>query len=250
MTIITHLGVGEAFDPTKSNNSHLIETSKTTLLLDCGYQIPRQIWKYNNDSNFVDYIYISHLHADHYFGLSPLLMWMAEEQRTKPLTIFIGPENTKPLKDVLEYGYFGITKKLAFPLEFLELNEQKTYENEKFFLQIAKTKHSVKNYAVSVEIDNKKISYSGDGMVTKESEKLYDKSDVLIHECYTVEKQLSGHTNLKALIEMIQQIEIKNLVLTHLQREERSKIQKEITKALHKSSTTILMPEPLQQTKL
>lgn len=250
MTTITHLGVGEAFDPTQSNNSHLIEHANTTFLLDCGYQIPKQIWKYNQDSNLIDYIYISHLHADHYFGLSPLLMWMAEEQRTKPLTIFIGPDNTKQLTDILEYGYLGITKKLDFHLEIVELSEQKTFETETFLLEIAKTQHSVQNHALSIQIDGKKICYSGDGMYTKNSEKLYNQSDVLIHECYTLEKELSGHTNLKALLKMIKQIEIKDLVLTHLQRKEKLKIQKEITKALHKNLTNISIPEPLQQTKL
>ncbi|MEF9476067.1 MAG: hypothetical protein L0958_05190 [Candidatus Mariimomonas ferrooxydans] len=62
---IVFLGVGEAFDETVPNNSHVV-LSDTTILLDCGYSVPAQLWKYNANPSFLDAIYISHRHADHY----------------------------------------------------------------------------------------------------------------------------------------------------------------------------------------
>jgi len=85
---VIFLGTGEAFDENYLNNSSLVITGKTKLLLDCGMTTPYQLWKYNNDQNLLDAVYISHSHADHYFGLPALLVRMWEEKRKKPITVF------------------------------------------------------------------------------------------------------------------------------------------------------------------
>ena len=84
---VIFLGVGEAFDENNPNNSHLVLSGKTSLLLDCGFVVPYQLWKYNNDQSFLDGVYITHPHADHYFGLPALLVRMSEEKRTRQFTI-------------------------------------------------------------------------------------------------------------------------------------------------------------------
>ncbi|HEC89249.1 MAG TPA: hypothetical protein ENI44_01550, partial [Thermoplasmatales archaeon] len=66
-------------------------------------RISNQIWKYCPDVSFIDSIYISHLHADHCFGLPPLIVRMREEKRKKPLTI-ISMKNEK-LKQIRKNGY-------------------------------------------------------------------------------------------------------------------------------------------------
>ncbi|MCX6722879.1 MAG: MBL fold metallo-hydrolase [Candidatus Staskawiczbacteria bacterium] len=97
---IIFLGVGEAFDENLPNNSQLIITDKTKLLLDCGFTVPPQLWKYNPDYNFLDAIYISHQHADHYFGLPAILLRMWEGGREKDLLLFV-PKNSKILLKIL-----------------------------------------------------------------------------------------------------------------------------------------------------
>ncbi len=39
---IIFLGVGEAFDENLPNNSQLVMSGKTNLLLDCGFTVPQQ----------------------------------------------------------------------------------------------------------------------------------------------------------------------------------------------------------------
>lgn len=69
---VIFLGVGEAFDAALPNNCHLI-LSETTLLLNCGFSAVQQVWQYNGEADFLDAVFISHLHGDHCFGLpSPL----------------------------------------------------------------------------------------------------------------------------------------------------------------------------------
>ncbi|MBU1973994.1 MAG: ribonuclease Z, partial [Nanoarchaeota archaeon] len=122
---VVFLGVGEAFDENNPNNAHLI-LSKTKLLLDCGYSVPVQLWKYNSNQSFLDAVYISHRHADHYFGICPLLTRMWEEKRSKPLTIICQKGLKKVIIKLLEIGYPGFPKKFKFKINFIEVKSGQT----------------------------------------------------------------------------------------------------------------------------
>ena len=90
---ITFLGTGEAYSEKRNNVSIIIE-AKQNLLLDCGFTTPYALGRYNKETDFIDYIFISHFHGDHVSGLPLLCMKWRQEKRTKPLTI-IGPKNIK-----------------------------------------------------------------------------------------------------------------------------------------------------------
>jgi ribonuclease Z len=117
---IVFLGVGEAFDENFPNNSHLVLSGKTNLLLDCGYSAVAQVWKYNNDQNFLDAVYVSHQHADHYFGLPALLVRMWEEKRTKPLAIISQEGFEDVFLKVMEFSYPGFFARFNFKTDFIK----------------------------------------------------------------------------------------------------------------------------------
>ena len=116
---IVFLGVGEAFDENFPNNSHLLSSEKTNLLVDCGYTVPPQLWKFNPDPNFLDAIYISHQHADHFFGLPAVLMRMWEDGRKRDLTII----GQKGLQDFMDYAYKGFLEKFKYKINLVESKE-------------------------------------------------------------------------------------------------------------------------------
>ena len=58
----------------------------------------------------VDFVLISHLHGDHYFGLVGLLSTMHMMGRTRPIEIF-GP---KGLKEIVEVQLHAAGSRLAF----------------------------------------------------------------------------------------------------------------------------------------
>src|SRR5712692_6482064 len=111
---VIFLGVGEAFDENLVNNSHIIH-SETKLLLDCGYAIPRHLWKHYPDKDFIDAIYLTHAHADHYLGTPILLARMWEDRREKPLKIISQAGICKDLPVIMEYAYRGLYEMLPFP---------------------------------------------------------------------------------------------------------------------------------------
>ncbi|MBD3164180.1 MBL fold metallo-hydrolase [Candidatus Woesearchaeota archaeon] len=242
---IIFLGTGEAFDETLPNNSHLI-ISETRLLLDCGYSMPAQLWKYNPDPSFLDAIYISHGHADHYFGLPALLGRMWEEKRTKPIIIICREQIKKDIEKMLELGYAGIRQKFEFSLDFITAEKGKKVKLNELGLSFAPTIHSKPNLAVSIDDSKSKICYSGDGKYTKEAEQMYKGSDLLIHEAYSLEPEKPGHGSIYNLIEMAKKAKIKCLALTHLQRslrKQKNRLKKIITKK-------IIVPQPMQEYSL
>ena len=243
---VIFLGVGEACDEDVPNNSHLI-VSDTVLLLDCGYSVPGQLWKYNPDHAFLDAIYISHRHADHYFGIPALLVRMWEEKRTKPLT-FICPGGLKEvIGELIEYGYKTLTDKFEFEIYFKEAEKRQSIMFNELNLKFAPTIHSVENFAIKVSDGRNTVCFSGDGMFNGETEKLYRDSDLVIHESYSLDQRIPGHACITDLLHMAQRNHIKCLALTHLQRDLRKHEIGHIEHKISQKKLKIIIPEPFEE---
>lgn len=244
---VIFLGVGEAFDENNPNNSHLI-LSDTKLLLDCGYSVPPQVWKYNPDPSFLDAIYISHRHADHYFGIPPLLVRMGEDNRKKPLLIICQKELKKLILELMEYGYLGTSKKAEFNVNFLEVEENKIYNLNELELSFAKTNHPKSNYAIRINDKKNTVCYSGDGFLEEENEKLYKNSDLLIQETYMYSDEIEKeHGTMKDSIEMAKRNSIKCLAFTHINRNIRKNNLEDIKKKISKENLKIIIPKPMDE---
>jgi ribonuclease BN (tRNA processing enzyme) len=184
---VSVVGCGEAFDNHLPNTSMLVEAESGRLLLDCGYNVPQRIWEMAPDPNSIDLVYLSHPHADHYFGMAPLLVRMWEDKRTAPLTIVSQKPLLEDLQRLLEFGYRGIAARFAFPIEYLEAHPEMPIEWRDWTMRFAPTRHSVTNLAIRLEHGASSVSYSGDGLYTPESAKLYEGVGLLIHEAYDFE---------------------------------------------------------------
>jgi len=242
---IVFLGVGEACDEYQPNNSHLV-ISGTILLLDCGYSTPPQLWRYNPDPSFLDAIYISHSHADHYFGIPPLFVRLWEERRTKPLTIICQKGLKRVIEELIEYGYKGLYERLTFPLKFLEVEEGGVYKFNELTLEFAPTGHAVKNLAIRVSDGKGIVCFSGDGKCNAETERLYRDADLVIHEAYLLEGHHPNHGTIMDLIEMARRNNIGCLALTHMQRDLRRDIER-VRQVMEKEDINIIIPEPLKE---
>jgi ribonuclease Z len=83
-------------------------------LIDCGEGTQQQMLRFDIKSSRIDYIFISHLHGDHYLGLVGLLSSLHLNGRKKPITLF-GPAHLKEIID-LQFQYSETT--LHFDLIF------------------------------------------------------------------------------------------------------------------------------------
>jgi len=239
---ITVLGCGEAFDDRLPNNAYLLRDSRV-LLLDCGYNIPNRLWHAEPDPAAVDLIWISHAHADHYFGLPAVLGRMWEQNRTKPLTIMSQPHVLKSIPELMEAAYRGMAARFAFPIDYAEARPDAKIEWHGLTFAFAPTRHSVTNLAVRISLGEKAVCYSGDGAITGEARHLYNGADLLIHEAYSFE-QLPVHADIENVIATARQQRVKRVALTHIQRDLRRDIARVQEAAQQATDIDVIIPEP------
>jgi len=244
---VVFLGVGEAFDENLVNNSHII-WSETKLLLDCGYAIPRHLWRHYPDKDFLDAMYLTHPHADHYLGTPVLWARLWEEQREKPLKVIAQTAICRDLPTLMEYAYRGLLERFPFPIEYVEVNAGDRITVNELTLTFAASQHSAPNLAVRVESGGRSVCYSGDGMFSDATKELYRGADLLIHEAFAFEQVVPAHAGIKEVIRMAEEVGVRALALTHLNRELR-KAKAMVLEYIQKLNpgVRVLLPEPLEE---
>jgi len=127
---VTILGSSSATPVFNRNPSaQLLNCNEKFYLIDCGEGTQQQLIKYNLKAARIDYIFISHLHGDHYFGLIGLLSSLHLNGRIKPIQIF-GPP---PLLEILELQFRYSDTVLRYPIEFFPIDSSESkqiFENQ------------------------------------------------------------------------------------------------------------------------
>jgi ribonuclease Z len=128
--------------------AQLVSLEGTDILIDCGEGTQMQMQKFKWSTKNVDYILISHLHGDHFFGLFGLISTMCLLGRQKSLTIF-APSGLKAvmLQSLqLENGQY------TFPIEWCELNRgiHVLVETNQYKIESFSTKHTQQSFGFIV----------------------------------------------------------------------------------------------------
>lgn len=235
------LGCGEAFDELLPNTSILVNCGEV-LLLDCGFSVPPQLWSEAADPDLIDAVYISHGHADHYFGLPALLTRMWEDKRTKPLMIVSQAAVLERIPQAMELAYPGLAARFPFAIEYRAAEPGKSMTVGRASLQFAETQHAAVNYAVRIESGGKTVCYSGDGMFTNASRKLYSGADLLFHEAYSFEASPT-HGEINEVISMADEEGVGRLGLMHVKRTLRRQSDR-LIEAVQEGGERVLLPQP------
>jgi ribonuclease Z len=86
---VTILGSSSATPVFNRNpTAQILNCNEKFYLIDCAEGTQQQLIKFGLKASKIDYIFISHLHGDHYFGLIGLLSSMHLNGRIKPLYIY------------------------------------------------------------------------------------------------------------------------------------------------------------------
>jgi ribonuclease Z len=237
------LGCGEAFDDRLSNTSVLVRTGSMTALLDCGYSAPPRVWAAVGDASEIDVIYVTHPHADHYFGLPALLGRMWEDGRRKPLILLSQPAVLDQIGALLELGYRNLSTRFEYRLDHRIAEPGATVELCGASFDFAQTRHSVTNLAVRIRAEGKTFFYSGDGMYTKESSALFSAADLVVHEAYFFETS-PVHADIGGLITMADEQRVKRLALVHVHRLVRREPAPILAAMARSHYTRVSLPEP------
>jgi ribonuclease Z len=113
---VTILGSNSAIPAHGRNQtSQLVSVGNSFLLLDCGEGTQIQLRKFKLKFGRIDFIFISHLHGDHFYGLMGLISSFHLVKRERLLTIF-GPSG---LDEIITTQLKYTNTKLGFPLRFV-----------------------------------------------------------------------------------------------------------------------------------
>jgi len=113
---VTVLGANSAIPAHGRNQtSQLVNIGNNFLLIDCGEATQIQLRKFKLKFSRIDFIFISHLHGDHYFGLMGLISSFHLNKRSRLLTIF-GPNG---LDEIITVQLKHSNTRLNFPLRFV-----------------------------------------------------------------------------------------------------------------------------------
>ncbi len=128
MIRVTFLGTAAARPTVRRNVSAIaLQREGDSFLLDCGEGTQRQMMRYGTGFAVRD-IFVTHLHADHFLGITGLLRTMALQDRTEPLRIF-GPTSSRgTLEQVVSLG----VDRVPFPLAIEELHPGERVEYDEY----------------------------------------------------------------------------------------------------------------------
>ncbi len=114
---VTILGSSSA-TPVYNRNptAQLLNCNESHYLIDCGEGTQQQLIKFGIKVAKINYIFISHLHGDHYFGLVGLLSSLHLNGRKKALRIFA----PAAIKEILDLQFKHSDTRLAYELLFFE----------------------------------------------------------------------------------------------------------------------------------
>ncbi len=235
------LGVGEACDSRHGNTSALVTAGDCKMLLDCGFSVPHRFFGLCKDPDCLEYIWISHFHGDHFFGLPLLLLRFWDMGRTRPLQLIGRQGLQEKTMTALELAYPGFAKKLSFPLQFHTMQPDFVLELEPLKLQATPTNHSQANLGLLIDDGRNRLYYSGDGRPTAGVFRLAHGCDLALHEAFTWEDSIPNHGSVTGCLQLMEKAEIKQLALLHIERKTRRNRQDAFKKLL-KECPDVLLP--------
>lgn len=148
MLTVVFLGTaGSLPTPDRNPSAVLANREGELILFDCGEGTQRQMMRARTGMMRLDFIFLTHLHADHILGVPGLLETMAFQGRKNPLTI-AGPVGTIELVEKLtSIGYFYRN----FEVRAMELDPGDIIEMDGYKVKAIETSHSVPSLGYCLE---------------------------------------------------------------------------------------------------
>jgi ribonuclease BN (tRNA processing enzyme) len=219
---IHFLGTGDAFSAGgRQQAAYLIQSSRGSLLLDCGSTALAALKRYDLPVSSIDRILLSHLHGDHFAGLPFFLLhYVYVEPRAKPLKI-IGPEGLKGRVELIFRAMYpdSASVPLSYDIEFIELHPGRPpLSMDELLINPFRVPHQKQPLSLGFEIrvDGRKIVYSGDTGWTEDLVARSQNADLLICECSFFETRMETHLDYPRIADNKERFGAKRVILTHL----------------------------------
>lgn len=132
----------------RAPSATLVRRGGERVLVDCGEGTQRQLLRSDAGLVDVDFILLTHLHADHILGLPGLLKTYSLRGRDTPLTLY-GPRGTEALVTSLRRVFGALT----YPFEIVELAAHDTVPCEDGAYHVFRVEHGMDAYGYALVED-------------------------------------------------------------------------------------------------
>lgn len=145
VTILGNNSALPAFD--RHPTAQIVTLNEQLFLIDCGEGTQMQIAKYRIRTGKINYILISHLHGDHYFGLIGFLTSMSLLNREKPIHLFA----PKALEAIIQLQLNVANTKISYPLLFHPIEQEGVlFQHHQFTIEAFATKHRIECWGFKI----------------------------------------------------------------------------------------------------
>jgi ribonuclease Z len=137
MIHVTFLGTA-ASRPTVGRNvsALMVHRGGESILFDCGEGTQRQMMRYGTGFSVHD-IFFTHLHADHFLGVTGLLRTMALQGREEPMRLWCPEGGTRILRDAVNLGL----ERVPFDVPIVELEPGQDVPRDDYVIRPFRTQH-------------------------------------------------------------------------------------------------------------
>ncbi|MBQ1257961.1 MAG: MBL fold metallo-hydrolase [Clostridia bacterium] len=211
-------------------NDHSCYTLSDKILIDACPGVIHQLLQMDVNPLGIDTIWFTHMHADHYMGLAPLLLyWRAATGRYDKLKI-IGPK--KAVRDAVMLAlHFNTHNAPGDSVEvcgmpfIIEMDDGDAYsDHPDFFIQTRPADHAVPGlvYRFTDKKTGHNASFTGDTRYALEFKDIFRDTDLLIHEASSGAKpvgpnnEISRHSSVHDAIRVAKESGAKQLMITHI----------------------------------
>ena len=225
ITKLTLLGTGTFFVSTdRSSSAYLLEVDDKKILIDCGPGTLMRLSQIGVELEDIDYVFITHLHADHTSDLFSFFMnfrlkdAFSKGKLSKFPQIF-GPQGIDDFLLKLSKAYKLLSVKGWEKIKFLKANKKQKIGN--ISIESFNVKHIVfglnaNGLAYRFTVGNKVITFSGDCIKCSGIEKASKEADLFICDAsYSKRKGSTAHMDTHDIGMISQKSSVKKVVLSH-----------------------------------
>ncbi len=216
---IVFLGTGASRPSLRRNVSSVaVQFDGSIVLLDVGEATQHRFLRANASPMKVDYIFISHLHGDHFLGLTPFLQSLGFMGRKRALRILVPDSELHEIWKAVNLGYSSF----RYPIEVIGVSPGEELRFGDLRFSFARALHGVPALAVRIdEGRGRSIVYSGDTAPSPEILSLAKGASVLIHDALCAsdrepQANLYGHSSSRQAAAIAREAGVELLILTHL----------------------------------
>lgn len=215
------LGCGDAFGSGgRFNTCFHVSAPPACFLVDCGATSLVAIRRFGVDPNWIEAVFLTHLHGDHFGGLPWLILdGQLVSGRVKPLTI-AGPKGTQArleaAMEALFPGSTGVERRFSIEVREWEPERPDTICGVSVTPFAVEHPSGAPAFALRIACCDSVLAYTGDTQWVDALIPACREADLMIAEALTLDRPVPFHLDWATLKGRLPEIAPKRLMLTHM----------------------------------